>query len=421
MINNPWNRTIRPSHQDIILFKLIMLFILSTSIAYAMEDFGAVVDLAIFVSLFVVLLTMIILGLALKKYIWVYISLFVIWFGFFVNFNFTPRSNFKIWSSHWFQTPNTYGVYEGNQTVPGTENLNIIYMSYPYLTFPDLLDDNNTVYLFESGVLKHKIHVKELDKVTFFEKADKILMFAHRGENNGSFVAYSPIKEKLSEYESRMTDYAYDEKSTNYYLDRFIFVPRDYKSTVRTYEKAEFNDTQKLQKEFIFHEPIVLIDKKNKQLRLYERRYAERFRPFSVPYTPRMAVYDEGYDKIFVVYEEVKGVHILENANKKEYEYIQTMVKNLIDTSRKTPEKLSDLKIHSLNSKQLEKLHDTLIVKPEVIYRYKIKVFHDQASVSISSDSKPLLHVTFLLTKKEQWIISDVIYEDPERLNILGS
>jgi len=326
------------------------------------------------------------------------------------------KHRFEINARHMFQTPNSYGVYEGNHTIHGTENLNIIYMANSSSQLPDILDDNKTIYIysFQKEEIKHKIYVNELNKVTYFKQANgtsKFFMFEDKKNKYTSIITYTAIKDPR-EYSHDILNYIYDEEATTNYSDKL-------NRNLTSYEKIEFNDTKKLEKTFFERNPIVLIDKQNKQLRLFERNNREKFRPFSVPYTPRMALYS--YNDIFVVYEEIKGLHVLKNIHTKEYTGIQNVVKQLINISVKSPEQLTSLKIHTLNTQQLNQLRNVLIRKPDIRYTYNIDIMNDEASINITSDSYPLLDITFILNKSSQWHVNNVLYSSQKRLNVLGS
>lgn len=367
------------------------------------------------------LLIALIIRLFIKNNVLIYLSLVLIVLFFWISFAKDVKKDFEIRAWHLFQEQNTYGVYEGNRTIAGTEKLNVIFMTQPFYGIPGILDDNRTIYLPKRDTLKHQIHVKELGTVSYFKDsgAGDILAFAHRGENNDSVVAYRPEYDPLDR--NKIVNYHYDEESTNFHLFRFNDVADEYERAIKSYERVAFGDTRRLENEILFHEPIVLIDRENRQLRLFEKRERERFRPFSVPFTPRMAVYERNSDRIFVVYEEVRGVYILENARKDAYTALQNLVVRLIDTSVHSPEQLPRTKIHALHDQQLERLRDTLMLKPDIRYEYEIAVSGDRAYVYVTSESYPSLHLTFILAKKGEWIIRDVLYGDREKLKVLGS
>ncbi len=400
--------------------KFTILFLVSTP-AYAHSGNPDMIWGMYFMGSIGFLLFSLMLRLFIKNNTLIYIALFLIVFFFLILLIKEFRHDFEIRSMHMFQEPNTYGVYEGNQTIAGTENLNIIYMSQPFWGIPNILDDNKTVHIAREKKLQDKIYVKELAKVTYFKDsgAGNILMFEHREDNNISLVSYRPIRGKQDR--NQVVGYTYDEDSTNFYLYRYNDLPKDYKRDIKTYESVSFYDTQRLEKAFLKQEPIVLIDRENRQLRLFEKRHREQFRPFSVPYTPKMAVYERNADKIFVVYEEVKGVYILENVNTRLYTQLQEQIKHLVDTSVRAPKKLSELAGGSLNAEQLNRLKETFKIKPSVRYRYQIDVWKDRAYVYVTSESYPSLHVTFILTNNVAWNISNVLYTDHERLKVLGS
>lgn len=400
--------------------KFTILFLVSTPV-YAHSGNPDMIWGMYFMGSVAFLLFSLMLRLFVKNNTLIYIALFLIVFFFLILLIKEFRHDFEIRSMHLFQEPNTYGVYKGNQTIAGTENLNIIYMSQPFWGIPNILDDNKTVHIAREKKLQDKIYVKELAKVTYFKDsgAGNILMFEHREDNNISLVSYRPIRGKQDR--NQVVGYTYDEDSTNFYLYRYNDLTKDYKRDTKSYESVAFYDTQRLEKAFLKQEPIVLIDKENKQLRLFKKRNREQFRPFHVPYTPKMAVCESNSDRVFVVYEEVKGVYVLENVNAKIYNHIQELIKRLIDISVRSPKKLAELKIHSLSSEQLNRLEEILRKKPSIRYRYKIDVYNNLAYVYVTSESYPSLHITFVLSNNETWNISNIIQMDHERLKVLGS
>ena len=407
-------------------FKLFYLFLLLMLFAVSLhaEPTFTIGEITLFVlSVFSIILLIIsfIIRIFKKNNTLIYISLFSIFLLFTLPFLADIPEHFKIESRHYFQEPNTYGVYEGNKTIANTEQLNIIYMEKHYTDIPNLLDDNNTIYLYDMSI---KVHVSELSDVAYFVKYNNLTIFGQENENIAKMVSYSPVVDNVH----HITNYKYDKKSTDYQLSRIDSVDeyQKYKRTYRTNDNINFGDYKKLKNIFLDSVPIVLIDKENKQIRLFERSNSEQFRPFSVPYTPKVALYKSAQnhmdgDKILVAYEEVKGVYILENINTKEYTHLQTMVKELINTSTQTPELVKTLKTHTLKSKKLDTLREILMRKPNITYNYSVDVSKNQAYVYITSRDYPLLHIIFLFTKTDQWVISDILYQDKEHLSILGS
>ena len=118
---------------------------------------------------FVLLVISIILRLFIKNNLLIYISLFFIFLFFLIPSIKDIKKDFQIRSRHNFQEVNIYGIYEGNKTIIGTENKNIIYMSTPYRGIPNILDDNRTIYISNGDKFKHELHVSELNKVTYFK------------------------------------------------------------------------------------------------------------------------------------------------------------------------------------------------------------------------------------------------------------
>ena len=106
------------------------------------------------------LLVSLLLRVFIKSNALIYISLFFVVLFFIVPSIKSIKKDFKINPWHMFQTPNEYGLYEGNKTVNGTVNMKVIYMSHPN-TIPVILDDNKTIYLSQGDTYKHKIYVKD--------------------------------------------------------------------------------------------------------------------------------------------------------------------------------------------------------------------------------------------------------------------
>jgi hypothetical protein len=407
------------------VFHLFLALILLTTSLHAEPTF-TLEDMVVLISSLISIVLLIIsfiIRVFKKNNTLIYISLSFLFLLNTILFLSDIPERFKINSHHYFQEPNTYGVYEGNETIASTEQLNIIHMTEQYNDFPNLLDDNNTIYLHDMSL---KIHVNELKKLTYFIMYSGYLhIFGKEDKNIPEMVSYSPVVDNAN----HITNYEYDKKSTdnqlyrfNQYLDKY----QEYKHTFRSKDNINFGNYKKLKSAFLKYEPIVLIDKENKQLRLFQRNNSEKFRPFHVPYTPKVALYKSSYnhrdgDKIFIAYEEVPGVYILENINTKEYTHLQTMVKELIDTSVKSPELVQTLNIHTLKSEKLETLREILMRKPSITYDYSVDISKNQAYVYVSSKDFPLLHIIFIFTKTDKWVISDVLYEDKEHLSILGS
>lgn len=117
----------------------------------------------------------------------------------------------------------------------------------------------------------------------------------------------------------------------------------------------------------------------------------------------------------------INSRHYFQKLNTKEYTHLQTMVKELIDTSVKSPELVQTLNIHTLKSEKLETFREILMRKPSITYGYSVEISKNQAYVYVSSKDFPLLHIIFIFTKTDKWVISDILYQDKEHLNIFGS
>ena len=220
-------------------------------------------------------------------------------------------------------------------------------------------------------------------------------------------------------YDGNQTAYGTSEKNLSSSSNMTDYYRKKFKSLVKfeMYDNSIY-DNEKIN----YHNPIVLIDTKNKLLRLYEKgRDKALFKTFKVRDRPKLAVYDKNDDKIYAVFDNLKGVYILNNIRKEEYVKIQKQVAHTINILSqpwwRSP-KYKSLNIPKNDTKKLEKFLSKHSYRG---YIYQVKVIGDRASVVLTLEKNKNFKLKFLLKKQEHWRIKNIFYGDLWKSKVNGT
>ncbi len=331
--------------------------------------------------------------------------------------------------NHYFEEPYRYGRYEGNDTIPETNNINVMFLHNSLNgNYPNFLDDNNTVYMasnlsnrkFDSIHLKYdldiktdsempKVYIDHLNNAATFITLDKDILVVDQNQSLSTLVVYKEIKH---ENPTNQPNYQYSEELTQKYRTKYEKTPRDFIYRAdETFDRLQLKDIQKNIRQP--SDVTVWIDPNKKELRLANLHRSEIFHPYKVPYTPEMAVYDRASDTVFVVYKEIKGIYVLKNIVAKDYYAIQEIITHTMDALLHPWWKTPHYDTLTISKKEAKKLEKILSSKIHGQYHYHIRLGHNRAKVvaNLTPYDQNKQVIVFIMKKDKNWMIDKIIYD----------
>lgn len=352
--------------------------------------------------------------LFVKRNFFIYLSISGLLFSYWMSFPMQMKKDFTPMINHSFQKPYEYGSYqEGDHPYCGKDQ-NILDMHFDYTNTLSLLDDNKTIYEFIGTSNERKTYIDALESVAFFLPSGDLYAFGHKKQRH-PFVIYTS-EGKWQSYPKRLT---FDPKRTEYYLKRYTEQPNEFYLYRNRYENIDINDTEAI-KRISYDKVALLIDKPHKCLVFYKDK--KFYKPFTLPYTPKLAVYDRQNDTVYVVYQEKKGVYKLTNTKVKQYEEIQRAVRYVVEQSILPFWKSPNVDLRQVTKEQLQTLRKVLLASDTSWFYYEVdNILGDTASVVVTTRESSDLEIRFLLSRDKRWSVKKIIYIDKRKRKLLGS
>lgn len=382
------------------IFFQIILFAESGWLSNTKNPEGLIAFLVFILTLWIILIVSIITRLfvnskTLNKII--YISATIIILVHIIIFINIIMERYTPYPRHYFQENYEYGKYEGNTTLYNTANLNIIDLHLDHKnesSKPSYLDDNNTVYQFIGTRYERIIKVKDFDNIKSFTS------LGYNGEvyffnDKNDFLIYTNGLLSLNKTK------AFKEKILEGKFKLMEFNDHKEKKDLKQIIKNSFSSR---------HLFLLLLDKTNKQLQFYsEPKFLESF---SVPFQPKLAIYDRKSDTIYVVYDKKKGIYVLNNIYKYDYLNIQSIISKTINQALLPFWKTTDISKIKILKKDFKKLEEFFVnhLSKNYRFKYEIEIIDKKAIVFINLEDKSPIKLKFILKKNNNdWEIIKII------------
>lgn len=375
---------------------------------------GELFILFIHVASLLLLILSLLARIFVKGNFFIFLSISGLLFSYWVMFLIGVKKDFTPRIAHSFQEADTYGAYKGDDKPYYGDGKNILDMHFNGMA-PSILDDNKTIYENILTGYARKTYIDALKSVeSFLPGGGDLYAFGDKNKRN-PFVIYEPY----GHWQVNNKKLVFDPKSTESYTKRYNERPNEFYRYRDRYENIDINDTEAI-KRIPYDKIALLIDKPHKSLIFYKDK--KFYKPFLLPYTPKLAVYDSQRDTVYVVYQEKKGVYKLTNTKTEQYEEIQRLVRYIVNQSILPFWKNPNVDSQHVTKKQLKTLRKVLLVSDALWHYYEVdSILGGTASVVVTTRESSDPEIWFILSKGKQWVVDKIIYTDRKEMRILGS
>lgn len=390
-------------------FILVPFFV---SLLHAGDSFLEGYTFFSFLNIFLVLISPIIIGFTSKKTIISFFIILIISIGIDSSISYTKDYTPSV--SHWFQKPYKYGVYKEMEEVECLKNKKItnfignVPIASPYV----VATSSEIIRLKYSNDYKSKkLLCGDKLKIDNLSNINSIYLI-YQWDTGGFHILVSD--KKSIEEGNKFLVYTFFPKITKLgYMTRKEYLDR-YKVHYTNFENYLFHSKKSstdIKSSKDVGEIYAITDKVNKQFTMWKKD--TKYNTTHLPYTPKFLLYDDYKDLIYIVYEEIDGLHVLNNKYTDDYTKVQNSIKIFIDGLIKPKWDKPDLtKIHTkVNKEKLEKviqLFNPYTKKSHDVLQYTVLNYDDNLSTVKTFLMDEDQEFIFYLEKKDKWEIIDI-------------
>ncbi len=366
-----------------------------------------------FLNIFLVLISPIVIGFTNKKTILGFFILLITSIG--IDSSLSYIKDYTPSVSHWFQRPYQYGVYEEMEEIECLKDKNItgfignVPIASPYAV---ATHDKEIIRLQYSGDYKNeKLVCADTLKIDDISNTASIYLI-YQWDAGGFHMLVSDQDPTAGN--SKFLVYAVFPQITRLgYMTRKEYLDK-YKVHHTSFENSLFHSKKSsadIKNSKDIGEIRIVTEKANQQLTVWGKD--TKYLSTHLPYTPKYLLYDYSKDLIYIVYEEIGGLHVLRNGRTDDYTKVQSSIKNIIGVLIKPWWNKPDLSTIPTNvsKEKLEQVIQTFnpyTKKSRHVLQYEVLSHDNHLSIvktSLMDEDKAFI---FYLEKKDIWEIIDI-------------